>query len=675
MGHNGNEMKLRLLIATACGVMAVFLLVACNGDRTPAEPPVVTQPSATSGPSTFVLSPPLTPALTPMAVETTREASDYADDELPGIAQSLVDEFYGSSLSGSDFERAAATFSSFCRPESAEELAAMQDSVLAAEVVAVERLADHGMLVFTFVTADGALPRTEAHLVVFEGGRWVNNDCEAGRAAVAFGPRLIPSPEDAAREGSSPSLSKPRFPELSDTPAQHSNELIARSAEASLTAQVGVELAVPHPDLSAMRANGAAECQSLVDEDLARISSETRKTLRSVSYSFRYEVNAVERIDANRAWVSALKIVDGDLRDSTPPTLFTYWKGQWRMADCPIAREEWPDAPDAVPEILRVGIAGEPVQVQHHYSEAPYAVTILGQPEPVGETILRLPVRYTSIVGRWPYEWATLVQSRMALTGDDGELSFWQGVPCAAEVEQSGQIVKGGWIDSHICFAPAEEPEALWEDGLERPESWVEFNVGWLLSDPLERPVYIDLTQQVTPAPPAQFENGRPLSTVAGIDERLRFISWPSPDDVPLRSYGDPVEVFGAYHWNSFKTIAISEVETVDSTMVRVRVSLANDGLLFSTADKTGIELTGLPNSHGFIDTVWRTTYTDNSGTLFPDSFRDVEIERGESFEAYMYFRAPEGVIAPVDGMSAILWAPDINGDYTPIYLDIDKGN
>ena len=53
--------------------------------------------------------------------------------------------------------------------------------MLAAEVVAAERLADHGMLVFTFVTADGALPRTEAHLVVFEGGRWVNNDCE-GRA-------------------------------------------------------------------------------------------------------------------------------------------------------------------------------------------------------------------------------------------------------------------------------------------------------------------------------------------------------------------------------------------------------------------------------------------------------------------------------------------------------------
>lgn len=143
------------------------------------------------------------------------------------------------------------------------------------------------------------------------------------------------------------------------------------------------------------------------------------------------------------------------------------------------------------------------MQVQYKYNQAPYAVTVLGQPEPIDDATLRMPVRYTSIVGRWPYEQATLVQSRMALTGDDGELSFWQGVPCADEVEQSGQIVKGGWIDSHICFAPADEPDVQWEDGLARPESWVEFNVGWLLSDPLEHPVYIDLTQQVTPAPPA----------------------------------------------------------------------------------------------------------------------------------------------------------------------------
>ena len=122
-------MNFHLPIALACGIMAALLLVGCRDGQSSAELTEGAQPFATSGPSTFVLSPPLTPAPTVVAVETTREASDYADDELPGIAQSLVDEFYGSSLSGSDFERAAATFSSFCRPENAEELAAMQDSV------------------------------------------------------------------------------------------------------------------------------------------------------------------------------------------------------------------------------------------------------------------------------------------------------------------------------------------------------------------------------------------------------------------------------------------------------------------------------------------------------------------------------------------------------------------
>ncbi len=663
-------MGLRLLIALACGIMAILFVAACGDGQSSVDSATGTQAPATASPSTFLLS--LSPTLTPTSidVETPSDASDYADDELPGIAQLLVDDFYGS-----DFERAAEASSSFCRPGNAGELTAMRGSAPAAEVVAVERIANHGMIVFTLITADDTPPRTESHLVVFEGGRWVSNDCDAGRAAVAFGLRLIPADEDAAGEDTFPTLSKPRFPELRDTPAEHSNELIARSAEASLTARVSIELAVPHPDLAAMRAIGAAECQSVVDADLAQMASESRKTLTNVSYSFRYHVNAVERIDENRAWVSAIKIVDGDLRDLVPPTLFTYWKGRWRMADCPEARRDWPEAPETVPQILRVGLAGEPVQVQGGYREAPYAVTILGQPEPIDETMLRLAVRYTSIVGRWPYESANLVEARMAIPGDDGELSVWAEKPCPDAAEQSGQIVKGGWIDSNICFAPAEEPEVQEEDGLPRPAAWAEFDVDWLLSDPLERPVFVDLTQQVTPAPPARFENGRQTSPVAGIDERLRFIRWPISDDVPLRGYGDPVVVWGAYYWNSRETAALSGVEVFSSTIVRFRVSITNKGLLFGTADRTGVVLTGFPDQNGRIPGVWSAIYEDDTGAPLADSFAGVDIERGESHEAYMYFRAPESSIAPTDGMPAILWVPDINGDYTPIYLDIDEDN
>ena len=45
----------------------------------------------------------------------------------------------------------------------------------------------------------------------------------------------------------------------------------------------------------------------------------------------------------------------------------------------------------------------------------------------------------------------------------------------------------------------------------------------------------------------------------------------------------------------------------------------------------------------------------------------------GPGYPGYRYFRAPEGTSAPVDGMPAIFWVPDINGDYTPVYLDIDE--
>ncbi len=664
----------RTLVAIALALLATILLAGCGESRATATPDAVQTSSGLATQTALILPLRPTPVPAVTVTATTRAAADYSDGELAAIAQSLADEFYGTDLASSDFATASDSFSSFCQPGSASELAesrarAWQDA-LSAEVVAVERLANHGMLVFTLLSAQGTTPITEAHLVVYEGGRWVNNDCDEGRAAVAFSLRLVPSDEDAATEDSFPSLSLPRFPQLTGTPAEHSDELIARSAEASLTARIAAELAVPHPDLGALRALGAAECQSLADEELADLASHARSTIGRVSYSFRYHVNAVQRIDENRAWVSTIEIADGRPREQAPPLLFTFWKGQWRMADCPNARRAWPTPPETVPEILRVGLAGEPVQIQYRYFEAPYAVTVLGEPQQAGEGMLRLPVRYTSIVGKWSYESATFVPTRMGFSDTNGELSFWKGVDCPQDAERDGHFAKGGWIDTHICFAPAETPEVQWEDGLQRPDSWIEFNVDWLGGSPLERPVYIDLTQQAALAPPARFENGLPTGPVDGIDERLGFISWPIPDEVPLREYGDPVVVWGAYYSNSRETAALSGVEAFSPDMVRLRASITNKGLLFGTADRTGVVLTGFPDENGRIHDVWRAVYEDESGSALPDSFAGVDIERGESHEAYLYFRAPDGVTVPSDSMDAILWVPDINGDYTPIYLD-----
>ena len=78
-------MNFHLPIALACGTVAVFLLAACDGDQTLTDSAAGEHVSPTASPSTFLLSLFPTPALTPMAVETTREASDYADDELPDI--------------------------------------------------------------------------------------------------------------------------------------------------------------------------------------------------------------------------------------------------------------------------------------------------------------------------------------------------------------------------------------------------------------------------------------------------------------------------------------------------------------------------------------------------------------------------------------------------------------
>ena len=131
--------------------------------------------------------------------------------------------------------------------------------------------------------------------------------------------------------------------------------------------------------------------------------------------------------------------------------------------------------------------------------------------------------------------------------------------------------------------------------------------------------------------------------------------------------------VWGSSYWNSRETAALSGVEAFSPDMVRLRASITNEGLLFGTADRTGVVLTGFPDENGRIRDVWQAVYEDESDSALPDSFAGVDIERGESHEAYMYFRAPESSIAPTGEMDAILWVPDINGDYTPIYLDIES--
>ena len=337
------------------------VLIACASDESTATPIPATVPSATptSVPTAIPTNAPTsTPAFnpslplpnptptgaSPLGVEGDgREPADYSDDELLEIAQSLADEFFAAIQEEPEpnLERAKATYSSHCQPEDDEAFAAQADGLLglmesgfSVELVAVERESDNAALTLSFATIGGSLVRNEPSLMIFEDGRWVDSDCEAGRAA------FYGTGDGGAGETTEsnmldlPTVPDVPFPELSDDPAEHTDEEIALSAEAILNSMARAMFAQPEPDLAEMRLSFVSDCQTDTDDVLTDLAAGFRDVFANEAETIEHNVDSVERIDDDQAWVTAIISVDGIPVVEIEPSLHVFEDGQWRQADC-----------------------------------------------------------------------------------------------------------------------------------------------------------------------------------------------------------------------------------------------------------------------------------------------------------------------------------------------------
>ena len=190
-------------------VLPLLALTACaQATPTPAPSPTPTPPPAHALRVTATPTPVPTAAPTPLG--SSREASDYTEDEIAEAAGALHREFTDAinRRPGPDLQRAKATYSEACQPDD-EEFATQIDSLLALldgrelsiEVIAASRLPDHddAAIIAAFPLLDGErLFGLTRSLAVFENGRWLDSDCEEGRAAF-----LEIEPDDANGYGES----------------------------------------------------------------------------------------------------------------------------------------------------------------------------------------------------------------------------------------------------------------------------------------------------------------------------------------------------------------------------------------------------------------------------------------------------------------------------------------
>ena len=180
MGVIGGLLVLLMVVAVACGD-ELQPFVTLESTATLTVPPT---PGGILG---------STPTLPSPAHRDRKEAADYSEDEIAEIALALNCEFFEAinHQPEPDLERAMATYSSICQPDK-EEFAAQVDALLEVfegkefsfEVVAATRLPgfDDAVVVLAFALLNRErLSGATRSLLVFEGGRWLDNDCEEGR--------------------------------------------------------------------------------------------------------------------------------------------------------------------------------------------------------------------------------------------------------------------------------------------------------------------------------------------------------------------------------------------------------------------------------------------------------------------------------------------------------------
>ena len=675
------------------------VLIACESDDPTATPIPATVPSATptSVPTAIVVNTPTaiptstprptrtaeptftpTPAPSPTPTVSPREQilrtppANLSQDDLTRIAQTVFDDFRDAVVgeAGQDWERARATYSSHCLPGSRTDLGDLafvlslkflselfDEQGYTVEVTFARLLGEDKIFVTTITTISGIAVPGDG-LFIYEDGRWVDSSCEEGRLAAG----LTDVPEPGAEDSPQPSI--PEIPLLvfNSDPSEHTLEEIARATYANFYRVLALG-AADKIDSEEAQSLLTADCRESNEVNLEAGDDELGTEGLALALAYvDLGVTGVQRLDDRQAWIEFTLSVSAPSFGQVAPApepfiiLYAFEDGQWRVAECRQERNDDLVPPDDIEDILRVSYIGETVQVQGYYEYAPYAVTVLGEPEIVDESSARVPARFTSIVERWAFESYFYVSGYMALPDGNQGMQLWETDSCEGDsAPESVELVKGGWFDGYICFALGDQSyQYEWPVTPAYPDSWLEYLYYSEEWDP--QPLIVDLTQTVEAAESIRFENGLPDSATQNIDPRVTHIEWWEEDGWPTGGIGDPVTVSDYLGIPEFEATVLSEPEVYDSTTVRLRFNLKSIFLEGLDIHSPWFELTAAPDEQGRLGERWRTTTEDESGSPLPDSFHDVTLTYNESHEGWAYFIAPEGETVSEDDLPTIFW-------------------
>lgn len=599
-------------------LLTVGLFTACGEEPTPTPVPTAT-PTATATPSPSATATP-TPVPTPTATSTPAKAApDYTEDEIIEASEALFETFL-EALHATPFDTEAvnSTYAEACKLPDQELAAALGqlfavlgEAQLSMAISSVERVAgrDDAVFIVAQLLVNGVpLRDSTPSLTIFENGRWVDADCAAGRDLI------LTSEIDAPQLPNLPEIvtpGTPAEPALSQDPAEHTDEEIARSLE-WVQAEGFRAALTPQPDPERMRSPSIAACSIETEEQMIDLAMQARQAFAGFE-TIEVRVLGVERIDEDRAWFTGLFAFDG-IPDVPTLALSVFEDGHWRDAECLADSNPNLQRPTSIEDDQRIAYVGEPIRVQFDYEEQPFSLTVLGTPEPVDETTVRLPVRVTAVTETLDFFYVTYFGYLETEADAEGASTEWWGEPCEPEVTQGLTLVQGGSIEDFICFSsdPYEaEGQPVPDEPFIRLTSF----------DGEEFIRVVDLTRSVTPGERQTFRPG---------------YVW---GEEPVARIGDTVTAFDCWPPAAYAELTVLQpAELFDeiATRVRVRITVLDSEPLYWLSS---VELASGPERYGRVHR-WTQLRNASDSSMYPDTLADVTLAASESDEGFLYFEA-----------------------------------
>ena len=305
---------------------------------------------------------------------------------------------------------------------------------------------------------------------------------------------------------------------------------------------------------------------------------------------------------------------------------------------------------------------GEAVQLQSSWKEPPFAITVLGPPESVGGTLVRLPVRITSVLPRWRICDIAFPGALLETDEDeDRKRVSWEIIDMKARHDFPADLalIKGGSHEGYLFF---DSEESSLPD---RPFAELHY------LDDTEQIVMVELDRSAKTPERLLVDDGS-LGTVwgdpplDGVSERLSGSQWANtPVPTPAR-VGDTVEVFASTGYGmepSYALTVLGSPEALDERTLRVRLRITSREAELQ-AMELYFQLSSAPDKFGRLHFLWESPRWHEENGDLADSFRDVKLGMGETHEAFLYFRVPDKKPVPEPEALAILW-------YGPVMFEL----